>query len=481
MNFVFIYPEIRASFPDYSGGYSEGIASILTTVRDLGHRVKLIHLTEAGQIDRQRLVAEISAFDPALVAFSSMSPNYKYARQINDFIKADLGVKTAIGGCHAQFAYSKILEKDNFDFVCVGEGEAILPPLLAAIESGNMDGLQLPGILTREHPVLTSPEQCVVQDLNVLPIPDRSFFDFAGLRESLECQAQFMAGRGCPFECTYCANKIRSEMFKTRQTRMKNPQRFIEEILGVLGQYSFINNIFFQDDILPLNKKWFNEFAALYEDKVKMPFSCNIHPTLIDEDVLKTLKRMGCLSIQIGVESGSDRVRTDILRRRMTNEDIINKVQLCDKYGIRAATFNMFGNYSETFAEALDTIKLNARLGPVRAYSTIFIPYPGTSINKLCNERNAYITGSEPEEFPEYTEEPILKNPDFPPEKVVFLKNWFGPLIYLYKKMPESLVDRVLHKKRFPFKLLNTLTRLCRPLAIKVYLNVVVKLRNRFK
>lgn len=481
MNFVFIYPEIRASFPSYSGGYSEGIASILTTVRSLGHKVKLIHLTQADQINRQQLIAQISAFAPDLVGFTSMSPNYKFAREINDFVKADLGVKTAIGGCHAQFAHKKILERDNFDYVCVGEGEAILPPLLAAIESGQTGNLSLPGILTREHPDLISPEKCVVQDLDALPIPDRSFFAFAELRESLECQAQFMAGRGCPFECSYCANKIRSEMFGTRTTRMKNPERFIAEILGVLEQYSFINNIFFQDDILPLNKKWFAQFAALYEEKVKMPFSCNIHPSLIDESVLKILKQMGCLSIQIGVESGSDRVRTFILKRRMTNEDIISKVQLCEKYGIQVATFNMLGNYSETFAEALETIKLNAQLGPVRAYSTIFIPYPGTSINKLCNEHNAYLTGCEPDEFPEYTEEPILKNPEFPPEKVVFLKNWFGALIQLYKKLPEQLVDKVLHKKRFPFMLLNKLTRQLRPLAIRFYLGVVVKLRNRFK
>lgn len=480
MNLVFIYPEIRASFPNYSGGYSEGIASILTTVRARGHRVKLIHLTEIGQINRASLMAEIAAFKPDLVAFSSMSPNYKYARLINEFIKADMVVKTAIGGCHAEFAHARILARDSFDYVCVGEGEAILPPLLAAIDSGKTHNLRLPGILTKEQQTLLSADRCMVKDLDALPTPDRSFFDFANLRESLECQAQFMAGRGCPFECSYCANKVRREIFGTHQARMKSPQRFITEIAGVLEQYAFINNIFFQDDILPLNKKWFNEFAALYEEKVKIPFSCNIHPTLIDEEVLQTLKKMGCLSIQIGVESGSERVRTQILQRRMTNEDIIKKVQLCDQYGIRVATFNMFGNYSETFAEALETIKLNAKLGPVRAYSTIFIPYPGTSINKICNEHNAYVTGAEPEEFPEYTEEPILKNPDFPPEKVVFIKNWFGPLIRLYKIFPESNVDRLLHKKKFPFKLLNRLTKALRPIAIRLYLGVFVKLRNRF-
>jgi radical SAM superfamily enzyme YgiQ (UPF0313 family) len=453
---------------------------MLTTLREAGHQVKLIHLTQIGHIDKHHIVNQIKEFAPELVGFSSMSPNYRHARTINHFIKSELAVKTVIGGCHAQFSPIKVLN-DGFDFVCIGEGEAILPPLFAAIESGQENDIQFPGILTKKYPSLISPEKCTVNDLNTLPIPDRSFFDYPALRESLERQAQFMAGRGCPFECTYCANKIRNQMFGTYKTRMKNPQRFIEEIRGVLQQHSFIDNIFFQDDILPLNKAWFAEFASLYEKDVKLPFACNIHPTLINEEVMQMLKNMGCLSIQIGVESGCERVRTAILNRRMTNEDIISRVKMCEHFGIKVATFNMLGNYSETFDEALATIKLNAKLGPVRAYSTIFIPYPGTSINQLCNENSAYISGAEPEDFPEYTEEPILKTPDFPPEKVVFLKNWFAVLIRLYKCFPEETVDKILHRKRFPFKLINKVTKMARPWAIRLYLGIYVKFRNRFK
>ncbi len=480
MKFVLIYPEIRSSFPNYSGGYSEGIASILTTLREAGHQVKLIHLTRVEQIDKDHILGQIKSFDPALVGFSSMSPNYRHARAINNFIKSELRVKTAIGGCHAQFSPAKVLN-DGFDFVCIGEGEAILPPLFAAIEAGQENEIQLPGILTRKYPDLIFPEKCIVKDLETLPMPDRSFFDYPALRESLERQAQFMAGRGCPFECTYCANKIRNQMFGTYKPRMKNPQRFIEEIRATLEKHSFIDNIFFQDDILPLNKEWFAEFASLYAKEVKLPFACNIHPMLINREVIQTLKDMGCLSVQIGVESGSERVRTAILKRRMTNEDIISRVKLCEESDIKVATFNMLGNYSETFDEALSTIKLNAKLGPVRAYSTIFIPYPGTSINKLCNENEAYTGGAEPEDFPEYTEEPILRNPDFPAEKVVFLKNWFEILIRLYKKFPEKTVDRILHRKRFPYKLINAVTKAARPLAIRLYLGIFVKIRNRFK
>ncbi|MBP7634159.1 B12-binding domain-containing radical SAM protein [Candidatus Ozemobacteraceae bacterium] len=480
MRFVLVYPEIRTSFPNYTGGYSEGIASILTTLRSLGHEVQLVHITRVEQMARDRLIKQIGDFRPDLVGFSSMSPNFPHARTINDFVKSDLKVPTIIGGCHAQFRYAQILEKESFDFIAVGEGEAILPGLFQALDEKRLD-IDLPGIITRQHPIPRDLDKCLVQDLNSLPIPDRSFFDFPNLRESLECQAQFMAGRGCPFECTYCANKIHSDMFGTRKVRMKSPQRVIEEILGVLKQHPFITNIFFQDDILPLYRKWLDEFAELYREKVKLPFVCNIHPNLIERDVLKLLKSLDCRSVQMGVESGSQRVRNDVLKRRMTNEDIIRRVELCHEHGMECATFNILGNYSETFDEALQTIKLNAKLGPVRAYSTIFIPYPGTQLNKTCIEANAFSSGAEPADFPEYTEYPIISNPDFPPEKVVFLKNWFGVLIRLYRQLPEALMDRILHKKRFPYAFLNALTRFAKPLAIRLYLGFFVKLKNRFK
>lgn len=479
MNFLLIYPEIRTSFPNYTGGYSEGVASILTVLRELGHKVKLLHITQPQQYEQKRLFKVINEFKPDLIAFSSMSPNYPHARRMNELIKAAFNIKTAIGGCHAQFSYQKILANDNFDFICVGEGEAILPPLLEALEN-NLRTIKLPGIISPAQPELLEPERCLVDDLDSLPFPDRSFFDYENLRESKEFQAQFMAGRGCPFECSYCANKFRADLFKCKTVRMKSPERFIAEMQTVLSSYSFVNNVFFQDDILPINRKWFKQFAELYIGKISLPFACNIHPSLIDEDVLLTLKDMGCKSIQIGVESGSDEIRRNILKRRMTNDEIIQKVKLCQQIGIETATFNMLGNHRETFSQALETIKLNAKLGPVRAYSTIFIPYPGTSINQICNDEKSFVGGSEPEDFPEYTEEPILVNPEFPPEKVVFLRNWFGVLVRLYKIFPEKKIDRILHKKRFPFKLLNKLIKRLRPLAIRLYLGLFVKLRNRF-
>lgn len=480
MKFILIYPEIRASFPDYTGGYSEGVASICSTLNKLGHEVKLIHITRREQINKDKITREIEEFKPDLIGFSAMSPNYQYARNLYEIVKDSFTVPTVIGGYHSLFEYKKILSSESFDFISLGEGEKTLPKLLEAIETGSTGDAPIPGLVSKRFPEPQRLNESLVEDLDSLPFPGRSFFNFPQLRESMEMQAQFMAGRGCPFDCTYCANRIKREMFGCKTTRMKSPRRFIDEIKDVTEKYSFIRNLFFQDDILPIDRKWFDEFAALYGKEINLPFSCNIHPLLINEEICSILAEANCKSVQIGVESGSDRVRKEILNRRMTNDQIIERVNICRKHGIGVATFNMIGNHTETFDEALQTVKLNSALGPVRCYSTIFIPYPGTALNTSCTAENAFIGNAEPEFYPEYTEEPILKNLHFSADQVVFVRQYFSTLVRLYKLLPERLIDKVLHKKKFPFKGAAKIVKILRPLAIKFYLKVIAKLKSRF-
>lgn len=480
MRFAVVYPEIREEFPGYTGGYSEGIASVCTFAKSLGHEVSLLHLTQKEHLNKDYYLERLAKIMPDLVGISAMSPTFVYARQINNNIRKELGCKTVLGGHHALFDTKRLLSEKEFDFVVVAEAEAVLSTLLADVDAVAKGQIKIPGVLTNINDLKTVYNQSFVEDLSTLPAPDRSFFDFPNLRESKESQAQFMAGRGCPFGCTYCANRRRNQTLGTWRVRMKPKEMVIGEIEEVIAKYDFVKTIFFQDDILPLDRKWFISFAELYSQRIDMPFTCNIHPLLIDEDVCKVLSSMNCTSIQIGLESGNKRIRNEVLKRKMSNEDIISRLNTCHRYGIGVATFNIVGNFSETLPEALETVKLNARIDPVRKYSTVFVPYPGTALNDTCISNNSFVDGEPPEYYPEYTLKPIIKNSLLSPEQIVFLKNYFGVLVRAYQIIPEKTIDSLLRNKWFPYKGFNKLFSWLKPKLIRAYFSIYSKIKSRF-
>ena len=480
MRFLLIYAEIRDGFvKGYTGGYSEGAASICAQLKALGHEVHFIHLTQGKQIQKNELLERISRIKPDLIGFSVLSPSYWAVKQINTFVKEELGIKTVLGGPHAMFRYKQILAEAPFDFVAAGEGEKILPELLRRLENGGSVA-SLPGIATKDNLDAVVTQGCYVEDLDTLPIPDRSIFDFENLRESKERQAYFIAGRGCPFHCTYCPNLFKAKLLGTSKIRYKSPMRFTDEIVSVVQEHAFIQAIVFQDDILPLRIDWLTEFAGYYKERVGKPFICNVHPNLISEETCTLLSAMGCKSIVTGIETGSERIRREVLLRDISNAHLREKFALCKKYKLGISTYNMVGHYTETPEEALATIKLNAELKPVHSPCTIVIPYPGTRLNEICLKENGFQAGHEPEIYPEFTDTPIMKAGTLTPDQVVFFKKYFNILKALYQVLPQKWLDKVLTHPRFPYAAANRFIGWIWPRLVDIYLKYVTPFYNRY-
>jgi hypothetical protein len=88
--------------------------------------------------------------------------------------------------------------------------------------------------------------------------------------------------------------------------------------------------------------------------------------------------------IRIGVESGSERVRRDVLNRNYSNADIVKAVQLARRYGMEVSLYNLLGVPGETKEDFDKTIELNRRCVPDKVFAHIFFPYPGTALYERC-------------------------------------------------------------------------------------------------
>ena len=143
---------------------------------------------------------------------------------------------------------------------------------------------------------------------------------------------------------------------------------------------------------------------------------------MIHNEVLDKLKEAGCHRIHIGLESGNQYIRTEILNRKQTTQMILSTGQIIEQKQMPLSLYNMVGIPYETPAAALDTVKLNARLKACRMQVSIFYPYPATDLYVLCQNKG-FLTGKRLDSY--FESETILQLPGFPPGK------FFLPIIIL--------------------------------------------------
>ncbi len=107
---------------------------------------------------------------------------------------------------------------------------------------------------------------------------------------------------------------------------------------------------------------------------------------MFDEDEAFWLKEAGCNIVKFGLESGSKRVRTEILWRYMTNDRIKQAFAAAHRYDLHTSAFVMFGLPTETREEVLETLQLCADVGMGRFRWALFFPFVGTAGYRIAND-----------------------------------------------------------------------------------------------
>jgi radical SAM superfamily enzyme YgiQ (UPF0313 family) len=158
-------------------------------------------------------------------------------------------------------------------------------------------------------------------------------------------------------------------------------------------------------------------------------FGCNLRVSAncIDDNLFKSFHRANIKYINMGLESGSERMRTDVLKRHYTNQQFIDTVALARKYGMKVYTYNLVGIPGETEKEYFETVKLNRDCQPDGLSTSIFYPYPGTELHKLCVEQGLI---KEADRHGSEREHSILSLPNFSKNKIENAFKWMNYRVY---------------------------------------------------
>lgn len=376
-------------FPDVSertwhkGYFHYGLAHISSylkkSVRDI--EVSLLPVRDRD-ISEKDFIAAVAERSPDVIGFTSTSHSFPLIAEFARWVKSyDREILTVAGGIHVTLNTEEALVSTALDIAVRGDGEH---PMEAIVNEWTLHNRipDAPGVWRKDGGRVVSNGLSSAHDLDGLPDPDWEIFDYLSLDDGSQGIGGFMLSRGCPYQCTYCCNHKILNIYKENNAsyiRFKSVDKSISEIKNFIAKYPQIHTLYFDDDILPLKRKWFLEFAHRYGREIKKPYWCNVRPNLVDTEIVDAFVASGCVRAGIGIESGAESLRNGVLKRNISDESIISAVELLKKSKVYVYSFNMVGVPGETKREILDTVRLNSRLGVDKMQCSIFYPYKHTA------------------------------------------------------------------------------------------------------
>ena len=341
----------------------------------------------------KNLIELLRKLSPDFVGFSLISIERLWALEWAYRVKKELNATTIFGGIDPTVC-PDLIEHHSVDIVCRGEGEFALLELMDKFEATGEVATDIQNLwLKKNGKVIKNSIRPLVEDLDtLLPIDRDLYYNRYKFLKNYPIK-RFMIGRGCPFNCAYCCNKILRDLYlgKGRYIRRHSVYRIIEEIKRVEKKFG-IKMIDFIDDDFISDKQWLQSFLERYSNEIKLPFSCLVRIDLVDEEVAALLKQSGCTTVSFGIESANEALRKNILEKRLSDDAIFHGASLLRKHGLRMNAYNMLNIPGETLEDGFQTVNLNVKIKTDFPWCSIFQPFPGTKYwdslitNKSLNE-----------------------------------------------------------------------------------------------
>ncbi len=336
----------------------------------------------------------ITAENPDLVGITCNSGNMDAARILTERLKRR-GVPVMLGGSHPTVLPEQSLKYTGADMAAIGEGELTLVRVMDALR-GQGSLSDIPSLAWgKDGRIIVNPKGDLIAEIDGLPIPDRSF-----INRSEYFGEVILTGRGCPFDCAYCA----SRNIWGRKVRMRSVGSIIEELEilrraaeserpseSALGGNRRGSEPFdprpgrwvvkVVDDTFIVNRK---RTLALLDEIIAAGLNCfeftgGVRADTLDEGLVTKMREANFRRVTLGVESGSPRI-LKMIRKGETNEDVKRAIGLLRAAGIRSHAFFMIGLPDETLEDVELSKKLILDVQPDHVEINMVTPYPGTDI-----------------------------------------------------------------------------------------------------
>ncbi|MBN1356555.1 radical SAM protein [bacterium] len=380
-----------------------GLGYIAASSERLPHEIQILdaHVQKLG---KNEIVRRVEAYRPDLAGLTFTTENRFEAFDTAQLIKdAVPHCHLTAGGPHVSLAGEDTLSGiPAFDSVVIGEGEKTFTELIEALDQGSGRYLnRVNGIAYRtfQGDIERTPPRKRIENLDEIPFPARHLFpsfetynfkfDVPG--RGIRRFANLMTSRGCPCNCNFCA----TPKVWGRTVRMRSPENILKEI-DLLVETQNIEALWFFDDTFNTSPNRVRKLCELLKSRrYDLPWFCEVRVDLMSKDLLAVMKDAGCYTIGFGVESGSQRILDEVIRKNLKLENVYKLYEWCRELEVVANPFFIISHPTETYEEARQTMDMIREFKDGARISMAFLHvYPGTDL-----EITAQKNGTLPPDF----------------------------------------------------------------------------------
>ncbi len=454
-------------------GYNVEILDAFMT--DLAFRKKG-DITEVG-MSYEKIREEIQRRNPDIVGIANpFTSQVEHAIKVADIVKEiDSSILTVVGGPHGTVVPVEFLEAaKNVDIVAIGEGEYTMLDILGFFE-GNKKINDIQGIAHRMagKVVLNSPRE-FNKNLDVLPYPAYHLVNMEKYlnpktieyRSFKKRALSMVTSRGCPFNCSFCS--VHLHMGKT--FRAHSVDYVVDHIEHLVNKYH-VKTIYFEDDNLTFDIQRFEAICdKIIERDIKFQWETpnGVRADYLTLDLLKKMKKTGCQSVFVGVESGDQYVLDNIIGKSLRLKNVVKFAKMCKKIGLRTGAFYIIGFPGETKENMRNTVEFALMLKrkyDVGMHLLFATPSYGTRLYDEC-KKNGYIRGSlTPRAFAEVRQNwglPLIETEKFTAIDVkeiaiTALKTYRRLSIINYVKQPRKTLKSVMSQPNLVGKFIKNM------------------------
>ncbi len=338
------------------------------------HEVKLID-ANALRLTYKKLEEQLKTMEYDVLIFRFIPTSFDHDQktaEISKHIKPD--AKT-IGICYSlnKVPVRVLEEAKNLDIYIGREYEVVTPDVV-----DNINRLEkVKGIAYRKgNKIIVNKEAKPIEDFNSLPIPAFHLLkDFNAYYISVNHGRPFTimyTSKGCPYSCMYC-NVSGSKL------KLKSVDNIMKEVDFLKKHYN-IRTLSFYDETFTLDEERVREICRRI-GPYKIKWYCNTRTNLVTKELLKTMRKAGCMAVCYGIESGSQKI-LDTISKRTTVEQNARAIRWAKEANMKthcSFIFGLPGETEETVNETLRFIKQNI---PNSIEFNLATPYPGTELHK---------------------------------------------------------------------------------------------------
>jgi len=408
-NILMVYPVRDDGFPSFT---PLGLCSIGTMLSEKGYKVKVIDMRwhRQEELERNAKNADLIGIGPVHTIEAHRALRIaQFCKSINE------NAKVILGGPHPTIFPRWCLSSSQVDYAILGEGEFTILDLAEGKKESEISGLAF----KRHNQILINKRKDFIEDLNVLPIPNRDLFPIKDMLEAVPsspCLTPYpymnmISSRGCPYNCIFCQPTLR--ILFGAKVRRRSPKKVVDEFEFLIDKYNPAA-ICMMDDLFVTDEKWvLGVCREIRERKLvdRTVWECESRANTFNQKIALELKKSGCFRVWFGMESFCQKT-LNTLRKGTTVEQNKSAIRTCQKVGLIPLVQIMIGNPWETYSDLVETVNGVKETDPEIIWVTNTSPIPGTDLYQMCRREKLLLAKSFEEFDRSLTSKPKIKLPE---------------------------------------------------------------------